>query len=163
MRFYLDCEFNAQWGPLRSMGLSCEDKQHDFYEVVEWPEGTIIDPWVKENVEPILEKEPIPYHIFQSRLLRFLRQFPEHTMISDHPNDMYYLMQSMITGEKGKSMLDTLKTMTMVIKDNLSTKGHGIDGYSRGDMNKSVTLHNALSDAIAIRDHDLYLESIDLY
>lgn len=133
MRIFLDCEFNQQEGGLISMGMITEDGS-EFYEVVECPET--IAPWVKENVMPILEKDPIPYLEFQKRLKTFLKKFPKVDIIADYPDDISRLCIAMIEGP-GEWMM--VQPITFEIDDRLSAKG-------------SILKHNAISDARALRE-----------
>ena len=134
MRIFIDCEFNGMNGGLISMGLVSEDGEREFYEVVECNEA--IDPWVKENVMPILEKDAIGYVEFQQRLKKFLKQFPALLITADYPDDIKHFCNAVITGA-GEWML--LQPLVMEVDDDLSAK-------------KSKKLHNAIHDARAIRE-----------
>lgn len=134
MHLFIDCEFNGMNGGLISMGLVSEDGEREFYEVVDCHET--IDPWVQENVLPILEKDPIPYKEFQRRLARFLKAFPSVHVVADFPDDIKHFMNSVITGP-GEWMM--IQPLTTEVDDGLSAKA-------------STLLHNALHDARAIRD-----------
>lgn len=93
MNLYLDCEFNEFGGDLISMALVAEDGQ-EFYEVLECPSPK---PWVKENVIPVLYKEPISLNAFQMRLQFFLMQFPTIKVIADWPEDIAHFCNALIT------------------------------------------------------------------
>lgn len=133
MQLFIDCEFNSMGGGLISMALVSEDGDREFYEVVECAEA--IDPWVKENVMPILEKDPVPYPEFQNRLKKFLGQFPALHVTADYPDDIKHFCNSVITGA-GEWF--ELQPLTMEIDEECSAKASKIP-------------HNALYDARAIR------------
>lgn len=135
MNLFIDNEFNGMGGALISMALVSEDGAREFYEVVPLKEPVV--GWVKENVMPILHKDPISYDEFQNRLKRFLQQFPSVNIIADYPDDIKYFMESVITGPG--EWFET-QPLTTEVQDNLSAK-------------KSKILHNALEDARALR-HD---------
>lgn len=133
MRIFIDCEFNSAEGGLISMGMISEDGQRTFYEVVDVTEA--IDPWVKENVMPILEKEPIPFKEFQRKLRVFLSQFPKVHIIADHPADIIRICRAMIVS--GGEFMEI--PVTFEVDHQLSAK-------------QSKVLHNAFHDAVAIRE-----------
>lgn len=139
MRLFIDCEFNSMNGGLISMALVSEDGTREFYEVIDITSP--LDPWVLENVMPILEKEPISYAEFQTRLKKFLEQFPAVTLMADYPDDLKHFCQSVILGAGQWMMIQPLR---MEIDDALSAK-------------LSKVKHNALHDARAIRDSWLKL------
>lgn len=56
INYYLDCEFNGFNGELISLALVSKERP-SFYKVLPLPE--VIDPWVKENVIPILIEKPL--------------------------------------------------------------------------------------------------------
>jgi len=127
---YIDCEFNGGKGDLISMALVAEDGR-EFYEVVPLP--TNIDPWVRANVVPILHKEPIPIAEFHNRLFAFLDQFKEPTIVADHPADIAYFADALITNKMGQSYKCDWKALR------------------RNVDYDSAMPHNALADARALR------------
>jgi hypothetical protein len=133
MRFFIDAEFDVPTETLISLAIVSEDGAREFYEVL--PYHNIQDEWVKENVIPILQKEPISFEEFQIRLERFVKQFPGMNIIANHPNDMFYFVKA-INKERGKWIM--IQPLTFDIDDDLSGKG-------------SLLLHNALEDARATR------------
>lgn len=134
IKLWIDCEFNSGNGNLISLALVNEGSDREFYEVVECNQA--IDPWVAENVMPILEKDPISYTEFQTRLHKFLKQFPGIQVFANHPNDFKHLMLAVILTPKDWMMI---QPFTMVLDDAISGKG-------------SKVHHNALHDARASRD-----------
>lgn len=133
MNFFIDAEFDVPTDTLISLAIVSEDDQRIFYEVLDYSQ--IQDPWVKENVIPILEKAPISLVEFQDKLEKFVSQFPGMHVIANHPNDIIYFNKALLK-EKGKWIM--IQPLTFEVDDNLSGKG-------------STLLHNALHDAIATK------------
>lgn len=134
MDFFVDAEFDVPTKTLISLGIVSADGNREFYEVLDY--SNIQDDWVKANVIPILEKEPITRDEFQERLTRFVSQFPGMNIIVNHPNDVIYFSEALL-GEKGKWI--KIQPLTFDVDDKLSGKG-------------SKLLHNALHDARATRE-----------
>lgn len=127
---YIDCEFNGGKGELISMALVADDGR-EFYEVV--PRPASIDPWVQEHVIPILHKEPVTMPEFYNRLFAFLDQFKEPTIVADHPADIAYFADALITDRSGTSY----KCDWRALRRNVN--------YD------SAEPHNALADARALK------------
>lgn len=136
---FVDCEFNGTMGGLISMGIVTEAGDRTFYEVVDLTEP--VDPWVKDNVMPILEKEPIPYAAFQKRLHGFLGQFGKVHIIADHPEDIIRVNRALIISG---GTFAKIQPITFEIIEELSAKA-------------SKVPHNAFHDAVALRDSWLKL------
>lgn len=134
MRMFCDAEFDVPTRTLISLAIVSEDGNREFYEVLDY--SKIEDDWVKKNVIPILQKEPISWEEFQDRLAKFCGQFAGMEVIVNHPNDVIYFCDALM-GEKGKWI--KIQPLTFVIDDALSGKG-------------SKLLHNALFDARATRE-----------
>jgi hypothetical protein len=128
---WIDCEFNEFKGELISMAL-VDASGLEFYEVLpcENPGN-----WVKQHVMPILGKKPITKEEFQDKLQDFLMQFPEIHVVADWPEDLSHFCNALITGP-GKR-LNTPPLSMEIIRVNAS----------------SDLPHNALADAIGIRNH----------
>jgi hypothetical protein len=133
MRLFIDCEFNSLGGQLISMALVSEDGNKEFYEVVKMMEP--VDTWVKENVMGILNKDPIDYDDFQSRLFGFLKQIPNVSIQADYPIDIMHFCKAI---ETGPGDWFEIQPLSMVIDDELSAEASQIP-------------HNALEDARALR------------
>ena len=143
MNLFCDCEFNSLGGALLSLALVSEDGNRIFYEVLDTSET--IDPWVKDNVMPCLEKPAIEYTAFQTQLKIFLKQFPSVHVIADYPIDIKHLCQCLETGA-GDWM--EIQPITFEIIEELSAKA-------------SKVPHNAKHDAIALRNSWLKREGFD--
>lgn len=134
MRFFIDLEFDVKSDQVLSLGMISEDGTQEFYEVLEWSKS--LEPWVKENVVPILNKEPIDLETFQNKLETFCKKFNGLHLVANHPNDILYFNKLLLQGEKGDWI--KIQPLTFEVDDELSGKG-------------SSLLHNALADAKATR------------
>jgi len=140
--FYLDTEFNGFLGRMISMALVSDNLDIEFYEVL-FPNtycnpngGIPLDPWVKKNVIPILNKDPITVSEFQFKLEKFLMNNAEDGIIrivADWPEDLTHFCKMLITGPGHRISLPELE---LVYKPNIH--------YD------SKIPHNALEDARAI-------------
>lgn len=138
MRIFVDCEFNGFGGDLMSMALVPEDESiSPWYEVVDLPGGQkyAFDRWVWENVVPVLGKRAISRDDFRASFLDYIQTFDNPTICADWYTDLVHFF-SMFAGE------DHTKSVGFACKAELVL----IENYH------SKTPHNALSDAIAIRD-----------
>jgi hypothetical protein len=142
MNIFIDCEFNGHGGELISMALVSEDGS-EFYEVLNLDKNYDYVDWVKKNVVPILNKDPITSDSFKNKLWRFLNKYDDVHVIADWPDDIKYFCQSLITAPG--QMINIPNILTMEVDRSLSTES-------------SVILHNALEDARAIKRS--FLESV---
>ena len=136
MKLFLDTEFNGFGGRLMSMALVPEDDSIGaWYCELEMKDQ--LDPWVKENVVPHMILVPSTRSQFQASLSSYLLQFQDITIVADWPDDIRYFCVSLITGPGERiSMPSRIK-----FELDLSIE------Y------ESVVAHNALHDAIAIREY----------
>ena len=135
MKIYIDTEFNEFKGELISMALVAEDGA-EFYEVLECKNPSS---WVKQNVMPILNKDPVPDYIFKMKLFGFLNWFDTIELIADWPEDIKHFCEQIITGP-GEMM--NIPSFTCSVRRDLNA-------------NSSKILHNALSDARALMEADI--------
>ena len=122
MNYYLDTEFDGFGGPLLSLALVREDGQ-SLYLI--YQDHAAQQPWVRENVLPILRAVPFPvsvvncrHHGGAYRIAEFLRGDPTPHINTDWPDDVRYFCQAIITAP-GK----------MVAIPHLSFEVHRIDAY----------------------------------
>ncbi len=132
MDIFLDAEFNGFGGDLISLALVCEDGR-EWYEVVEIPAQP--HPFVTQHVLPQLGKEPIGREHFAQSLAEFLDSVPEPVIIADWPDDLRCLCEAL--GQFGTGMRYPLGC-TFVLLPHQPPQA-------------SLTTHNALSDARALR------------
>ena len=134
---YLDCEFNGFGGDLISMAL-IDERGGSWYEVLPCSDPV---PWVKENVMPILQKDPVSREEFTWRLQAFLTQYDQIHIIADWPEDIAYFCRALLT-TPGRRIMTPPLSMEII------------------DVSyQSKVPHNALEDAIAIRTAHMCLYS----
>ena len=133
MKLFLDTEFTKFNGDLISMALVSEEGD-EFYEVVPF-RHLMCDPWVIDNVIPILRQEEISYERFQTKLRQYLNRFDEVEVIADWPEDFYHFTRALLTGPGEMLGVNTKIRMTL---------------ERRLDYTSALP-HNALEDARTIR------------
>lgn len=131
MRLYLDTEFNGHGGELISMALVSQNI--GWYAVKETE--CQIDPWVKENVIPKLDRKPLHADDFRNSFLVFMRTVDNPEIICDFCSDAKHFAQ-MLEGPDYPSSLDFAYRM-VVLK---TPPGQPV----------SENPHNALADAQAL-------------
>lgn len=97
MNYFLDTEFDGPGGPLLSLGLVREDGEA-LYATLRT--RTIHDPWVRENVVPVLMSIPnygIKYKLLDVRvetlvaaIVQFLSEDNNPNIVVDWPVDIMY-------------------------------------------------------------------------
>ena len=147
MIFYIDTEFNGFGGDLLTLALVSENLSvPSLYLARDDINTDELEPWVKDNVYPIIDlpsAKPtmIPIENFGGRIAAYLKsQAPdgEITIVADWPDDIRYLMMTLIAGP---GMMVNLKQLDMCLRrcEPWPTKLLG------------QTQHNALCDARALR------------
>ena len=135
-RLFLDTEFNGFGGELLSIALVPEDgSQLHFYQELTLPDR--IDPWVLDNVIPHRRSIPVSYNTFQNNLASYLWTIGDCTIIADWPDDIRYFCQALISGPGNR----------INVPNNI---GFYLDFSIEYE---SKVPHNALHDALAIREH----------
>lgn len=130
MKLYIDCEYNDFKGELISMAIVSENGK-EFYEVLYCENPS---EWVKKNVMPILEKDPISYEEFQDKLFAYLMQFKKINLISDWPEDVKHFCDSLIIGPGRRLPTPPLKVSIYRV-DTVSEKPHNALYDARGLAN----------------------------
>ena len=140
MRIYLDTEFDGFGGDLISLALVPEKTVGvgDWYECM--GKSDPYDPWVVENVIPVLGKVPIQKSEFRASFLRYISWFDRPEMICDWHTDVMHFC-SLLDGENFKQSMPFDGKFTIV-------------QTPEGEP-KPFIPHNALSDARALRDWHL--------
>lgn len=142
--YYIDTEFNSFGGDLLSLALVREDN-HSLYLIYDFS-GTY-DPWVKENVVPILYDVPDLPRLFYNNvdivtgahaIQQFLKDDLIPHIIADWPDDIRYFCQAIISGSG-----------TMVNIPRLDFTLARVDAYPTTLEN--AVQHNALWDAYALK------------
>lgn len=135
MNLFIDCEWTKWDGKLLSMALVPQEPSfRSFYDAIEYDVADC-DPWVVQNVLPVMDIEPVSMEVFQFRLSEYLRMFNRINLVADWPEDISWFCRSLITGPGMR--MDTPPIIMQIIRvDTISTKPH-----------------NALADAMGIRDY----------
>lgn len=140
MRLYLDTEFNGFGGELMSLALVPASKDAPiFYRVVEF--NGPVDPWVQQHVAPNLAAPQMPRDRAGAELAAYLRGFNERpTVVADWPTDFEHLLGLLINGP---GMMHSAPDFDMEYR---RLAGFNTAAHSR-------VPHNALEDALALRNH----------
>jgi hypothetical protein len=141
MKYFLDCEFNGYRGELISLALVGEDGREMYLVTHRLPEP--MNPWVKENVIPILFAEgtsPTSWRtdLFGPQIERFLLGDTYPVIVADWPDDIRYFCECLIVGPG-----------EMVNIPRIRFDVERVDAYPT-DLRGAVQ-HNALWDARALR------------
>lgn len=145
--FYIDCEFDGHNGPLISFGIVRGDGDGMHICVTDAPAPN--DPWVAENIIPILHSHEAPKaaHVPLNSVGRVLRAFigdcAEPTIIADSPVDIGRFCQAISTGIDGRWASAEYSMMRFEV--------HNVDCWPN-DLPGAVQ-HNAWWDAMALRNH----------
>lgn len=134
MTLYLDTEFNGHGGDLISMAIVSDQTQEEFYEVLAFHSNPM-DPWVRANVIPILNKPAIPYLSFRHKLFTFLTLHtkPDEPIVADWPHD-FTLLTKIMQGPSFQTSWTRPLTFKLIETEEI----------------KSTIQHNALEDARAL-------------
>lgn len=144
MKYYIDCEFDGHRGALLSLGIVREDGANAYFETGAIPE----DPWVIENVEPLLMKHKAEMYAFVplnqiGGLLRDILAGDDHPVIvADSPVDIARFMDILSTNNKGEWASTNFPRVTAEI--------HNVNCYPTSL--KGAVQHNAWWDAMALRE-----------
>lgn len=137
MNLYLDTEFDGHGGALLSLALAADDGSH-WYGVFN---AICLNEWTREHVEPLFYKlKPTVQgdeSVLRFSLKEYLKSREGCAIWADWPADFEHLMHAMCGGHYGESFMIPC-TMQLIVTP-------------VGEP-KPETPHNALSDAIALRD-----------
>lgn len=145
MRYWLDTEFNGFGGTLLSLALVAEDGRALYlvYDKAFRPE-----PWVKENVLPIMESVPPGYKTSMFRIkpkigpamiAAFLCGDKSPQIITDWPDDVRYFCEAIITGPGEMASIPQLSF-------------HVVRVNAYPTNLEGAVQHNALWDALALKE-----------
>lgn len=142
-KYYIDCEFDGHNGPLLSMAI-VRDARNSLMIVTG---ESADDPWVAENVIPILNSDRAQETVFTSidgvgaHLSDFIADDAHPVIIADSPVDIARFCRAMSTGVNGQWATADYTRMTFEV--------HNVDCYPT-DLPGAVQ-HNAWWDAMALR------------
>jgi uncharacterized protein YodC (DUF2158 family) len=145
MRYYIDTEFNGFGGRLISMALIREDGR-SIYFMLAWGAVAMddgVDPWVLQNVIPILRDCPEPPLVLTepgaaSYIAKFLSGDEDPVIIADWPDDLRHFCELIITGP---GEMISIPGLRMEVKR--------VDAYPTTVEN--AVQHNAWWDALALK------------
>lgn len=143
MRYFIDAEFDGNIDNLISFAIVSEIGRSQY--VIMGTEATV-DPWVAENVIPVLYKSSSqPTLIHESELGDILREFiGEDTspfIFADSPNDVAIFTKAWSKNRNGGYCPNSKDTMRFIIQN--------IDSYP--SANPDLVQHNAWTYAKRIR------------
>jgi hypothetical protein len=142
--FYIDCEFDGHDGPLLSIAMVRGDGWGLHVEVAG---AAVADPWVLDNVVPILgaHHADISCRARPREVGRQLRHFigdcANPTIIADSPVDIGRFCRAISTGDDGQWQSAGYPSMTFIVR-NVNCYPTTLEG---------AVQHNAWWDAMALR------------
>lgn len=142
MKYYIDTEFNSYRGDLISMALVREDGRSLYFELP-YAEADL-DPWVLENVIPVLRDCPEPpqrMSLVQAPFLveHFLAGDESPHIIADWPTDLLHFCHLI---EHGPGAMIFIPHLTMEVVR--------VDAYPT--VLQEAVQHCAWWDAVALRE-----------
>ena len=145
MKYYIDCEFDGHRGKLLSIAMVREDGVSMHHDTMQ----PASDPWVRENVVPIMNKHEAEhwsigggYHMTGYMLREFIGDDEHPVIISDSPVDIARFTQAITTNVTGDWQTSGYPRMTFEV--------HNVDCYPTTLEN--AVQHNAWWDAMALRE-----------
>jgi hypothetical protein len=139
---WLDTEFNGTGGALISLALVDENDASVYFAL---PCADPV-PWVAENVIPVLGITPTTRRAAQASVRMFLHRFARASIVANWPEDIKHFCAFMVDGPAECLVVPPL---TFELRLDLG-----------GTADRSSAPHNALQDAIALRE--IHLESLRL-
>lgn len=141
MRYFIDCEFDGYRGPLITMALVREDGRSLYFQMAGAAEAAM-DPWVIENVLPIIKDSPEQPFTFDTvaaagALMLFLQFDPAPMVTADWPDDLRHLCDLLVYAP-GK----------MIAIPGLRMEVVRVDAYP---STLPAVQHNAWWDAVALQ------------
>lgn len=141
--FYIDCEFDGHGGPLLSIAMVRDDGRSIHITTKE----TARDPWVLENVVPLLEKhsadtaEMLDISDVGAALKAFIGDCDHPVIIADSPVDIGRFCAAISTGPDGGWASTDYPRMAFGVEN--------VDCYPT--TVPGAIQHNAYWDAMALR------------
>ncbi len=146
-RYYIDCEFDGHGGPLLSIAI-VQDYGRSIHIKTD---QEACDPWVRENVVPLLDKHRaqmsqwIPLNEVGPSIRSFIGDDDQPVIIADSPVDIGRFCAALSTGSDGNWASTDYPFMQFEV--------HNIDCYHCYPTDLvGVVQHNAWWDAMMLRD-----------
>lgn len=143
MRYFLDTEFNGFGGPLIALALVPEDGGAPFYAALACPDPT---PWVAEHILPALDTAPISREAMGRAFADYLGDDPDPLLVADWPEDIAHAATLLIVAPGRRHPIDRIRFELC-------------DAFGFDSAALSAKPHNALSDAMALREYLLAREA----
>jgi len=136
MRYFLDAEFNGFGGELISIALVPQDDALPaFYEAIICESPTA---WVREHVQPVLDKHPLSREQVSDRFFEYLHNDESPIIVADWPEDIANAARLLILGP---GTMQPIRRIRFEL----------IDAAIISPYVPSTQQHNALRDAEALR------------
>jgi hypothetical protein len=143
MRYFLDTEFNGFGGSLISLALVPEDPdQPAFYAATACDNPT---DWVRANVLPFLEIDPVAPNELGRRMAAYLHNDEDPLLVADWPEDIALAARALIAAPGRRYAVSHIRFELC-------------DIYDFDSASSSAVPHNAYHDAMALRAHILLRE-----
>jgi len=143
MRYFLDTEFNGFGGPLIALALVPEDGGAPFYAALPCSDPT---PWVAEHILPVLDVTPVSREAMGRTFAAYLGNDPDPLLVADWPEDIAHAATLLIAAPGHRYPIDRIRFELC-------------DAFGFDSAALSKRPHNALSDAMALRDYLLAREA----
>lgn len=144
MRYYVDCEFDGHNGPLLSIALVTDGT----YSIHIQTDAQPADPWVQENVMPIMDRHSAPVSLVNvpingvgPAIRAFIASDQMPTIVADSPVDIARFCRAISTGFTGEWASTEYPAMRFEVH-NVDCWPNALDGGVQ---------HNAWWDAMALR------------
>lgn len=143
MKYYIDCEFDGHNGPLLSLAMVREDGDSIHIETT----AIATDPWVVENVVPLMGKNDatthphVRPHYVGLMVRHFIGDDATPIIIADSPVDIGRFCQGVMTDARGGYAPNVWPVLLFEV--------HDVDCYPT--TLPGAVQHNAWWDAMALR------------
>jgi hypothetical protein len=143
MRYFLDTEFNGFGGALISLALVPENGAAPFYGALACPDPT---DWVAAHILPALDTVPIPREAMGRAFATYLGDDPDPLLVADWPEDIAHAATLLIAAPGHRHPIDRIRFELC-------------DAFGFDSAAMSARPHNALADAMALKDYLLAREA----
>ncbi|MEN2710768.1 hypothetical protein ACQKOH_15350 [Sphingomonas sp. NPDC092331] len=120
-----------------------EDGSTPFYEALPCPDPT---PWVAAHILPVLDTAPISRAAMGQAFAAYLGNDPDPLLVADWPEDIAHAAQLLIVAPGRRHPIDRIRFELC-------------DAFGFDSAAMSKRPHNALADAMALREHLLAREA----
>jgi len=114
-----------------------------FYAALPCPDPT---PWVAEHILPVLDVTPVSREAMGRAFATYLGDDPDPVLVADWPEDIAHAAQLLIVAPGHRYPIDRIRFELC-------------DAFGFDSAARSTRPHNALNDAMALRDYLLAREA----